>query len=163
MKYIVFILALQLYFTKSIQFESKIIVKSIPIHDALIVMKKWSLDIKIREENVYDSHIIYPMENTEYQEDGKIKDIIKISDWLSKNKKSEVFASIINENEKMLTFIEKNDKYVRVNGFLSHPFITSEEHEVSRSALALTLLDNASESNENIFFIFSENNDSKIN
>tara|TARA_B100001989_G_scaffold253156_1_gene238482 strand:+ start:4750 stop:5262 length:513 start_codon:yes stop_codon:yes gene_type:complete len=157
-------------YAHSLDFGKNLVVRSIPKHEALIVMKKWCLDIKLIEDSdipedgdidlrVTDDSYSGPFRLImhEHKENEKINDIRKISNWLSHTrKKNGVYVSIINDDEKMFAFIEKKNKYVQVNGFLAHPFIDTSEHESSRSALALTLLDIASENNEDIFFIFEE-------
>ena len=155
--------------SESLEFGNNLAVKSISSHEALIVMKKWCLDIQINDDSVItedgdtdiritdDSYSgAFKLKINDYEENKQIKQIKEVSDWLSgSHKKNGIFVSVIDENEKMLAFVEKENKYVRVNGFLAHPFIDSLEHESSKSALALTLLDIASENDENILFVFN--------
>jgi hypothetical protein len=156
--------------TNSLEFGKNLVVRSISNHEAQLVMKKWCLDIKLIEESdipedgevdlrVTDDSYSGPFRLImhENKENEKINNIRRISSWLSHTKrKSGIYASIINDDEKMFAFIEKKNKYVQINGFLAHPFIDASEHESSRSALALTLLDIASENNEDILFIFNK-------
>ena len=71
----------------------------------------------------------------------------------SKSKKG-VFVALIDNDEKMLGFVETSDRGIQVNGFLSQPYIDVEVHNEARSLLALQFLDMASESGTNILFLF---------
>lgn len=156
--------------SESLEFGNNLVVRSISSHEALIVMKKWCLDIQISDDSIItedgdtDIRITddsysgpFKLNIHDYEENKKIKQIKEVADWLSgSRKKNGIFVSVIDESEKMLAFVEKKNKNVRVNGFLAHPFIDYLEHESSKSALALTLLEIASDNDENILFVFDK-------
>ena len=146
------------------------IVRSIPVKYALTIMQKWSLEYKLQmndydQEDFFDrmtdDSISGPFKlNIMNQEENKdVVNIRNIMQWIqveSSDAKKGIFVALIEDNESMLAFVQKYPNGIQVNGFLPCPFIDAETHNAARSALALTLLDMASNADTDIVFRFDE-------
>lgn len=144
------------------------IVRSIPVKDALTIMQKWSLEYKLQMndndqdffDRMTDDSISGPFKLNNNQEENKdIVNIRNIMQWIqveSSDAKKGIFVALIEDNESMLAFVQKYPNGIQVNGFLPCPFIDAETHNAARSALALTLLDMASNADTDIVFRFDE-------
>tara|TARA_A100001015_G_scaffold283133_1_gene348158 strand:- start:1305 stop:1799 length:495 start_codon:yes stop_codon:yes gene_type:complete len=146
------------------------IVHSIPITSAVIIMHKWSLEYKLNSidmnedkhffERMTDDSLSGPFKiNIEQEENKDIKNINNIISWVqveSYKSKKGVFVASIDGCESMLSFVENYDHHIVVCGFLSCPFIESDVHNAARSALALNLLDIASDVDKDILFKFRD-------
>lgn len=146
------------------------IVRSIPVNDALTIMRKWSLEYKLQmndndNEDIFnrmtDDSISGPFKlNMLNQEENKdIVNIRNIMKWIqveSSDAKKGIFVALIEDDESMLAFVQKYPNGIEVNGFLPCPFIDADTHNAARSALALTLLDMASNADTDIVFRFND-------
>ena len=148
------------------------IVRSVPISTAITIMKRWSLEYEIGMEydgdydgdtdithRMTDDSISGPFKLIDVVEDdtSDVSQIRKIIQWIlieNKRFKKGVFVVCIDEKDSMMSFIEKHQSGIQVNGFLACPYIDAEIHNRARSALALSLLDMSSESDSDILFKF---------
>ena len=159
----------------SLNIGNNCIVNSISTSQATLILNRWLLEIKLHEDidmpydgeidvRITDDSLSGPfklrdtIESVENQDIKNIKDIINWLSYRHKNIKKEVFVSLIDNDEKMMTFVtEDKKKYIQVNGFISCPFIDNDNHKIARSSLALELLDMASSKEKDIFFVFKQN------
>jgi len=141
----------------SLIFGDNCVVRSISTSEALLVMKKWTLEIQLHmpvDERTNDK-VSGPFKSYDDHNEN-IHNMQRLASWLAyrhRNSKH-VFVSVIDGNEKMMTFIEQKNTHIQVNGFLACPFIDVDTHLIARSALSLELLDIASKKDRNILFVF---------
>lgn len=144
-------------------------VRSIPVNDAVVMMQKWCLELKLQNDEVTsmdgdidirmtDDSLSGPFKLVREPEDNSdIANIRDIMTWVQHQafrSKKGVFVAIINGDPQMLSFVQVFKNKIHVHGFLSCPSTDPYTHNEARSMLVLELLDMASNSETNILFLF---------
>lgn len=146
-------------------------VRSVSNTYATNLMQRWCLEIKMNDDDitstdgdtdldyrVTDDSLNGPFKLVHIQENSDILIIHRIIKWIETNtfnSKKGVFVAIIDNQEKMLGFVENHSSIIQVNGFLAYPFIDNQEHIAAQSMLVLELIDMAHHNKKNIKFLFS--------
>lgn len=155
------------------------IVRSISINNSISVMKKWALELKMRElGDMLSNEVI----NADYRKnDDSVSGPFAFSEPFKKTQETEKIAllhdvigwietkSIVTEKcvfvadletgeEAMMALVEKINKNgnMQVNGFLASPFSNTKEHDYAYNFICSELLNVASQANKNILFVFND-------
>ena len=145
-------------------------VVSLPVSTAKHILQKWIMEVKIQDENLapddLDLRITddsfsgpFKLEGMEATENEDISHMHNVMNWVQTEtfySTKGIFAAIIDEEEKMMGFIQKYKNKIQVHGFLSRPNIDAETHETVKQMLALEFLEIASSAEKNILFLFEE-------
>ena len=155
------------------------IVRSVSIYNSISIMKKWALELKMRElgdmlpneiadvdyrktDDSVPGPFAFPEPFKNTQETEKIALLHDVISWIGTEsivtEKCVFVADLETGEEAMIALVEKinNNGNMQVSGFLASPFLNAQEHNYAYNMICSELLDVASQANKNILFVFND-------